>query len=64
MMAPSYRSAIVVGTKSEVEFEISRIRRLSKACGWKADKCRPLYARLRWLRWEAEADNIWFGGRI
>lgn len=61
MMAPSYRRALVASVPAEIEFEIYRINRMMRSCGWKSEKIGPLYARLQEIKMELEWDNMWFG---
>ena len=49
-MQNSYRRALTTNDVGYIEFEIHRIRRMMRPCGWKAEKCAPLYARLNQLR--------------
>jgi hypothetical protein len=48
-MQYSYKRALVSTIPAEIEFEIHRIRKMMRPCGWKGEKCAPLYKRLTQL---------------
>jgi hypothetical protein len=56
-MQYSYTRALASHDPAEIEFEIHRIRRMMRPCGWKSEKCAPLYRRLQIIATDETADG-------